>query len=122
MSAKISVTEIPTHKLNLTNIVTGYPRLAQEISRQPELGIFRSFAALNAQDILYLQAEIIFWEKELRIEQKKDSEEPGNLRPNFNKDWLVLEYGAFGPNKDEAECRQHEIMLRLRHLLHKYSV
>jgi hypothetical protein len=104
-------------------LVTGYPRLADEIGRQPELGIYRKFPALNAQDLLYMQAEIIELEWQLRHTEKEDSECNDEWRPRYSEDWWILENAARleGYHEDHPSLKQRNLFQRLRPLLAQYS-
>jgi hypothetical protein len=103
--------------------VTGYPRLADQIGRQPELGIYRSFLALNAQDMLYMQAEIIELECQLRQSEKDDSGCLEKWRPKYSEDWWFLEYAGRleGYHDDHPAMKQRSLIQRLRPLLALYS-
>jgi hypothetical protein len=43
----------------------GYTKLASVMGKNPELAIFRRFSALNAKNLLYLQAEHVNLEARL---------------------------------------------------------
>jgi len=45
--------------------IKGYPKLAGQIELCPETAIFRRFGALNAENLLYFQAELVWLETEL---------------------------------------------------------
>ena len=69
----------PTTPPSLTELHDGYPSLAKWIAEDPdnETFIFRSFKQLSAQNILYLQSQVIALEEKLNtldseIRQKKD--------------------------------------------------
>ena len=44
----------------------GYDRFAQFMGTHPKLAISRRFGALNLRNLLYLQAELIYLEDELK--------------------------------------------------------
>jgi hypothetical protein len=46
--------------------MNGYSKLASLMGAHPELAIFRRFGTLNAQNLLYLQAELIYFENKMR--------------------------------------------------------
>jgi hypothetical protein len=103
--------------------VAGYPRLSDQIGRQPEFGIYRSFAALHAQDLLYMQAELVEVENELRSVEKVDSESADNYRKLYSSDWWFLEHAANrqGLSDHDAAFKQRDILRRMRPLLKQYS-
>jgi hypothetical protein len=105
------------------NVVVGYPLLADRIGRQPQLGIFRSFPSLNVQDLLYMQAEIITLERDLRRVEKIDSESTDLDRPKFSSDWWYLEHAQalHGLDDDHDACKQRKLARRLRSVLKEYS-
>lgn len=70
--------------------MSGYPRLAQRMCTNSDLAIFRKFAALNAQNLLYLQAELTAREEELRRREKDSSESSEDARRDYAHDWQSL--------------------------------
>ncbi|KAH6668763.1 hypothetical protein B0J14DRAFT_641513 [Halenospora varia] len=72
-----------------TRLVRGYLTLAKRLGSNPETAIFRSFEALNAQNLLYLQAKPQGLKKKLRVvESKTEADEQNKWR---NIDWASLE-------------------------------
>lgn len=104
-------------------LVPGYPRLAGRICCQPEFGIYRSFAALNARDLLYMQAEIIALEDELLKIEQEDSRSTEDNRSYFSADWYWLAKGPQTTRIDEGydSHMQQKILCQLRPLLRDYS-
>jgi hypothetical protein len=99
-------------------LIAGYPRLAGQISRHAQYGIYRSFAALNAQNLLYMQAEIHELEDELRRTEKADSLCTDDIRPNICGNWTFLDL-----SKNEADaCKQYNLFMRIRALLPKFCM
>lgn len=92
----------------------GYQRLASLMGTHHEFAIFRRFRALNMQNILYLQAEIMHLEEELTELAKRDLKNPE--RAFHNKDWWSL-------SKGEAEGDQDQWVkvLEIREKLNIYS-
>lgn len=75
----------------------GHPRLAELMGRRPQMAIYRRFGYLNAQNLLYMQAELVGLEKALKDLQKRDAGEIGEqtLPRNENgqrraRDWKEL--------------------------------
>jgi len=73
----ISISRLPSWRYRFSQhfhrLVRGYPKLSYEIGRDPEMAIFRRFGALNAQNLLYLQADITLLEQELREQEMDDA-------------------------------------------------
>ncbi|PMD29525.1 hypothetical protein L207DRAFT_538709 [Hyaloscypha variabilis F] len=82
----------------------GYARIATLMGRSPELGIFRGFKMLNAQNLLYLQAELTQLEIDLGKLRENDraadrslayftvlcnQEPPANSDLKFFNTWLM---------------------------------
>jgi hypothetical protein len=92
----------------------GYAKIASRISIHPELGIYRRFAALNARNLLYLQAELHGLEQELDEITREDAAAEGD-RKLYSRDWHTLATCA------DNDRRQWEIMSRIREKLKEYS-
>lgn len=127
----------------------GYPMLAGLMGRRPQMGIYRRFAYLNAQNLLYMQAELVVLENQLKEVQDQDAEIKGNsstedmaedspLRRAF--DWETLSRaiqsgGHCGKSGSEAHpeeaiheqerceefCEQWRLSMKIREKLHRYS-
>lgn len=89
----------------------GYPQLAARMGKFPEAAIFRNFLALNTQNLLYLQAELVELERKLRHIQVRD-EKGGPLKKRLARDWYFLE-------KDGGE--QWELVREIRSKLAEFS-
>lgn len=94
----------------------GYAKIASRIAAHPELGIYRRFGALNAQNLLYLQAEIHGLEQELRIYAEEDAAASDDeTRKLYSRDWHTL------AESREKDRRQWNTMCRIREKLKEYS-
>lgn len=100
----------------LRDIVIGYPKLAARMEIQPESAIFRRFGWLNAQNLLYLQAELISLEKQLRERQVADSTHTTGKKAQYALDWFWL-----SQSEDDGDTEQLDLVLRIRALLDEYS-
>jgi hypothetical protein len=119
--------------------VPGYPRLAHEMSSIPETAVFRRFADLNHQSLLYYQAELTILERRLR-QQELESSDPHtvqvNAAPNptgtkaeegeeatYIKYATRLEYAKnwYWLGGDDPEKEQWQTVLRVREVLREYS-
>jgi len=84
----------------------------------PETAILRRFGALNARNLLYLQAEITGLEKELKDVEKKDLESGHPDRSIYARDWKTLAEPIETLDRDDT---QWNLFLRLREKLYEYS-
>lgn len=100
----------------LANITTGYPKLAARIEIQPQLSIYRRFGALNAQNILYLQAQLIDLETKLRTQQSRDDTNPQGKKALYAKTWYRLENSA-----SDGDTKQLDLVLKTRQVLSEFS-
>jgi hypothetical protein len=96
-----------------------YPKLSRYISQWPDVAMFRRFSALNAENLLFLQAEISHLEvelRDLRDEENKKQDVKGMTAP-VQRNWLELSQ----PNEDGEYCEQWELILKIREKLKEYS-
>ena len=100
----------------LKDLVTGYPKLAGQMELIPETAIFRRFGALNAQNLLYLQAELIYLEKQLRNCELVDNQSRHGSKSKYALDWFWLSQSAI--DGDEI---QWNFVLKIREKLKEYS-
>lgn len=98
------------------DIVVGYPKLAAKIEILPEAAIYRRFGALNAQNILYYQAELTYLEQKLREQQRSDDADQKGHGKSYAINWFWLKY-----SKADGDGRQLDLILEIRELLAKYS-
>jgi hypothetical protein len=97
-------------------IVIGYPKLAAKIEILPEAAIYRRFGALNAQNLLYYQAELTYLEQDLRTQQRKDHGDKTGYGNSYATNWTWLR-----DSKLDGNGRQLELVLEIREKLAKYS-
>lgn len=94
----------------------GHAKVATLMSHHHEAAIFRKFSKLNYQNLLYLQAELIHLESNLKGLADRDGEDPN--RQQYCKDWWFL-----AQNEDEHDDReQWEKFLQIREKLKEYSI
>jgi len=92
----------------------GNPMLAGRMGSIPELSVFRRFGALNSQRLLYLQAELIHLERQLRGREQIDD----GSNKDYSVDWAKLRNSATCP----VECDlQYELMNKIWDKLREYS-
>lgn len=93
----------------------GYAKLASLMGAYPEVAILRRFGALNIQNLLYLQAELVHLENELR-ESSYANQHSGDVhRVTMSKDWITLAH------YHEGNERQWAVALRIREKLKEYG-
>jgi hypothetical protein len=96
----------------------GYDHLASFMGFFPEAAIFRRFAVLNAKNILYLQAELLWLEKELDAVAEDDAQSTNAKRREYSKEWFLLRQSVNDPHGDS---QQWKIFKKIRKTLDKYS-
>jgi hypothetical protein len=97
-------------------ITIGYPKLAAVTELQPEVAIYRRFGALNALNVLYLQAELEDLEEKLRAQQAKDDSDPMGKKSLYAKTWFRLKDSAF-----DGDTEQLHLVMKIRETLKEYS-
>lgn len=94
-----------------TPISKGYDRLAALMACDPGSSIYRSFAKLNAKNLLYLQAEIAYIQNDLQYIIEKDGQSEDKVSFPFSV-WDM---------KTSEDPVQWEKVLEARRLLKEYS-
>jgi hypothetical protein len=98
------------------DVVVGYPKLAAKIESLPEAAIFRRFGALNAQNLLYYQAELTYLEQKLQTQQQKDRNLGTDRERKYSIDWFWLNRA-----RQDGDATQLDLVLEIRTLLKEYS-
>ncbi|OJD39989.1 uncharacterized protein BKCO1_200057 [Diplodia corticola] len=91
----------------------GYPSISLEMSVYPELGVFRRFGKLNAQSLLYMQAEIQKMEKELNEIQVM------NCYGSQEQKWSLRNWSWLGAADDSS--REVQLINGIRDRLKEYN-
>ena len=99
----------------------GYPELASLMGKHPEYAIFRRYAVLNAQNLLYFQAELKELEEKLRSYAQADDNSSHPLRTKYSRDWYILNDSISPMAADGEDSRQWETFLKIRSKLQEYS-
>lgn len=99
----------------------GYPKLGRLMGDHPHYAIFRRFGALNALNLLYLQAEIHELELELRKQQEEDEESNHPDRSDYARYWLALKESGEADADPGNDGRQWKLVLKIREKLKEYS-
>ncbi|GLA31589.1 hypothetical protein CBS63078_4305 [Aspergillus niger] len=94
-----------------TPISKGYDRLAALMARDPGSSIYRSFAKLNAKNLLYLQAEIAYIQIDLQDIIKEDGQSEDKVSFPFSV-WAM---------KNSEDPVQWKKFLEARKLLKEYN-
>ena len=95
-----------------------YSSLAELLGSHDGLAIYRRFATLNAQNLLYLQSELINLEDELKRLVVADSNSENEQRRKFKSDITKLKAAS----ANEIEGRQWQKVLEIREKLKEYSM
>src|SRR5205809_922966 len=95
----------------------GYTKLSDLMGAHPNVAIFRTFATLNTQNLLYLQAELMHLEKGLRKTAIEDRESGDPQRMLYEKYWLKLKESA----ENGGDPLQWNKFLEIRGKLKEYS-
>jgi hypothetical protein len=96
--------------------IEGYPRLANLLGHHPRMAIFRRFARLNAQNLLYMQAEIAQLELDLDLIALEDSQSSDPNRQSFQTYVHLLKIAK---GSDSLQWRK---LTELRSRLREYSM
>lgn len=96
----------------------GYLKLSAFQGKFPEVAIFRRFAALNAQNLLLMQAELSHLELELNEIILEDCQSGDEKRRVYNQDWWTLNK-ASQEGRSPAQMRK---ILEIRGKLQSYSM
>jgi hypothetical protein len=97
--------------------VVGYPKLAAKFGVLPEAAIYRRFGALNAQNLLYYQAELTYLERKLQAQQQRDNNDQKGHGASYAINWYWLRQ-----SKTDGDGRQYELVMQIREVLKQYSV
>ncbi|KAJ4361046.1 uncharacterized protein N0V89_001615 [Didymosphaeria variabile] len=94
----------------------GYPMLAAQIEQRPEMAIFRRFGGLNAENLLYLQAELVLLEEELQKQQMEDSNSNIEPKTKYARNWYHLR-----SSQNNGDSRQLDLVHTIRETLWQYN-
>jgi len=91
---------------------SGYPQIADIMSKYPELTMFRRFKGLNALNLLYLQAELMQIEKDLQDLQKAD---------NITNSKYAADYSWLMASAETENDQQWRLIQKMNKKLKEYS-
>jgi hypothetical protein len=87
-----------------------YTELAHLMGKHPDVAIFRRFSALNAKNLLYLQAELVELEAKLVAIAKREKENT----EQYEMSWYMLSHSR--------DNQQWQTFLDIRKKLKEYSM
>ena len=100
----------------------GYRRLASAMGESPQWAIFKRFGTLNAQNLLYLQAELTSLENKLLEYIKEDQAAIGGDRDKYDRDWETLKASCDNDHPAPGnDSKQWKTFLEIRAKLKEYS-
>jgi hypothetical protein len=102
-------------------VMEGYAKMAFLMGEYPEVAVFRRFGALNAQNLLYLQAELKDLETSLRNYALEDQNSGHPERIFYSKDWFTLK-NSCDATYEGADGNQWSTILSIRAKLKEYSI
>lgn len=95
-----------------------YSSLAELLGRHDGMAIYRRFATLNAQNLLYLQSELIGLEDDLKRVALKDCNSEDEQRKSYKSDITALKAAS----ADAVAGAQWKKVLEIREKLKEYSM
>ena len=101
----------------LLDLVLGYPRIAGRMTLKPETAIFRTFSALNARNLLYMQADLCRLELSLLEQEKVDHASSAGNRHKFATNYGWLHLSAL----EKEGANQIDLVYEIQGKLQKYS-
>lgn len=107
----------PVPGINRTWSTGSYPRLSEFMGLWPEVAIFRRFGALNAQNLLFLQAEIAHLERELQVIREREEKREDERGLLAQRSWFELSQAT----EDGEYCPQWAVIQEIRSKLSEYS-
>jgi hypothetical protein len=97
----------------------GYDRLAAFMGEFPEYAIYRRFGTLNSLNLLYLQAELVMLELELKQCAAEDANSAEGHRSLYARNWRLMSNQNGGQPRHYN--KQWKTALRIRKVLRQYS-
>jgi hypothetical protein len=119
-SAIVTNNELPTpvQGINRAWSAGSYPRLSEFMGLWPEVAIFRRFGALNAQNLLFLQAELAHLERELKVIREREEKQEDAKGLLAQRSWFELSQAT----EDGEYCPQWTVIQDIRSKLSEYSM
>jgi len=104
---------ITTFQEKGNSTMVGHQKIAELMAKHSEVAIFERFDFLNIINLVYLQAELVELEIELKASMKDDLDSRDDERQRGARDWWFL--------SRSKESKTWEIMLKIRTKLQEYS-
>lgn len=101
--------------------VPGYPLLAEQMARHPQIAIFRTFASLNIRTLLRIQGQLHELEAELREVEELDHKSSDAVRSAHAGYWRSLAGCTDDSNYSPEQTAQASVLNRIDALLMQYS-
>jgi len=116
----VTDSELPTpiQGINRAWSAGSYPRLSEFMGLWPEVAIFRRFGALNAQNLLFLQAELAHLERELKVIREREEKQEDERGLLAQRSWFELSQAT----EDGEYCPQWTVIQDIRSKLSEYSM
>jgi hypothetical protein len=99
------------------NKMKGYNKIAALMGRYPESAIISQFSELNIQNLLYLQAELIGLQKDLRELEDANDRSSDPERSAYSRNWDALS----SAKKEGGSNEQWKLMQLINVKLKEYS-
>lgn len=106
---------------SLSHPPAGYPQIAEFMADNPEMLMVRRFRGLNARNLLYFQAELVYIEQALLKREQEDAKaeaKEGDLRSDYS-----IDFKAIMKSRDNNSTRgeQWRLIQQMRATLREYS-
>ena len=99
-----------------SELQTGYDKLAKLFDNYEDLAAFRCFNALNAKNLLYMQAELLHLDQQLAVHIEDDFKANKSEANEISRYWNALEKSSDG----QTGCCQKQKVLEIREKLKRY--
>lgn len=100
--------------------IAGYDLMGKLMGEYPETAIFRSFCSFSAENLLYLQAELVALENELRDAQREDQTSTHIERRRYAVNWARLSGSLDAEASHQDDGTQWAIVLEMRSKMREY--
>lgn len=121
--ASISDTAVASEPASPTQGITrswstgSYPKLSELMGSWPDVAIFRRFGSLNAQNLLFLQAELAHLERHLRLMREREEKAEDEKGIMAQRSWYELSQAS----EDGETLPQWDLIQVIQDKLKAYS-
>ena len=102
--------------------MAAYDKVAELFADDPSLAMVRRFGELNALNLLYLLAELVELERDLKRFTKEDQLNSDTERREYRHSWYAFSTHQVDSSAKDENCRQWRTMIKIRHALRLYSM